>query len=160
MVATESGTYPYTYTDNNGCTNTLVTVLTVNPIYEKVNQVNICQGTSYTLPNGESVSEAGTYPVTLQSSAGCDSTIVTYLTVSEVIEETVHASICQGASYELPDGVVATESGTYPYTYTDNNGCTNTLVTVLTVNPIYRESQPSEYLSRYILYLTEWRKCQ
>ncbi|MCO5248174.1 MAG: hypothetical protein M9887_04395 [Chitinophagales bacterium] len=64
--------------------------------------MNICQGTSYTLPNGESVSEAGTYPVTLQSSAGCDSTIVTYLTVSEVIEETVHASICQGHLMNYP----------------------------------------------------------
>ncbi|MCO5248175.1 MAG: hypothetical protein M9887_04400 [Chitinophagales bacterium] len=103
--------------------------------------MNICQSASYTLPNGQSVSESGTYPVTLlQSTAGCDSTIITYLTVSEVVNNEVHAASVKSASYELPDGTTVSEAGTYPYTYTDNNGCTNILVTVLTVNPTYEQA--------------------
>jgi hypothetical protein len=81
------------------------TNVTVNPLlFSTVNEV-ICQGESVTLPDGSTVSAAGSYDVTLASVVtGCDSTITTNVTVNPLLFSTVNEVICQGESVTLPDG--------------------------------------------------------
>jgi hypothetical protein len=57
----------------------------VNPIYNLFDTVSICQGRSFTLPDGRVVSTAGTYTSYLSTVSGCDSTIVTTLNVVNCI---------------------------------------------------------------------------
>ena len=75
---------------NSGC-------ITFNSSHEYI----ICQGTSYTLPNDSIVSTAGSYPVTLMSSYGCDSIITTQLTVLPVISLDTLVVLCEGDSLTI-----------------------------------------------------------
>lgn len=57
----------------SGCPLVITTHLAVWPTYSTTIQAAICSGESHVLPDGQSVSLAGTYPVVLTTSAGCDS---------------------------------------------------------------------------------------
>lgn len=76
------GTYIATISSPvTGCPQTITTNLTVLPLFTTQLQAAICQGESHLLPNNESVSATGTYPVVFSSSNGCDSIVTTFLTV-------------------------------------------------------------------------------
>jgi PKD repeat protein len=107
----------------------------VNPVYNSSKTASICQGNSYTLPNGKVVTLAGTYKDTLLSKKGCDSIITTTITVNPVYNSSKTASICKGSSYTLPKGEVATVAGTYKDTLLSKIGCDSIVTTNLTVNP-------------------------
>ncbi len=140
-LATVSGTYKDTLLSKTGCDSIITTTLTVNPVYNSSKTASICQGSSYTLPKGELVTVAGTYKDTLLSKTGCDSIITTTLTVNPVYNSSKTASICQGSSYTLPKGEVATVSGTYKDTLLSKTGCDSIITTTLTVNPVYNSSK-------------------
>lgn len=120
---------------------------------------SVCEGDSYQLPGGDVVTEAGIYTDTLVSSAGCDSVIVTELTLLPlpVADAGEDAGICPGGSVQLngAGGVeyawlpveslsaadiaspVATPDITtdYELTVTDANGCTDRDSVTVTVHP-------------------------
>jgi len=64
----------------------------------------ICSGNNYILPGGNSVSAAGTYIDTISSGLGCDSIIITNLTVINSFNTNVNFSFCNGSTYTLPGG--------------------------------------------------------
>lgn len=137
VLASTAGTYSVTGTDINGCTNTAsVIVNVIDPDTTNVN-ASICSGSSYTLPDNSTVSVSGTFPVTLTSSKGCDSVVVTNLSVLASYNINVDASICSGGSYTLPDNSVVTTAGMYSDTLIASNGCDSIIVTNLIVNPVY-----------------------
>jgi len=131
---TESGTYYDTLTASNGCDSILVTELTVLPVTTGNVQVSICEGESY-FAGGGFQTESGTYYDTLTASNGCDSILVTELTVLPVTTGNVQVSICEGESY-FAGGAFQTQSGTYYDTLTGSNGCDSILITELTVLPL------------------------
>lgn len=107
-----SGTATLTLTTTNGC-NTPVSsskTLLVHPSYSVPNPQTICQGESYVF-NGNTYTVAGTYSDVLQTANnGCDSTIVTVLTVNDpVLDTTVGVNGVTltangtGASYQWVD---------------------------------------------------------
>jgi hypothetical protein len=121
-----------------GCDSTITTNVTVNPLlFSTVNEV-ICQGESVTLPDGSTVSAAGSYDVTLASVVtGCDSTITTNVTVNPLLFSTVNEVICQGESVTLPDGSTVNVAGSYDVTLSSVvTGCDSTITTNVTVNPL------------------------
>ncbi|MFN8144586.1 MAG: T9SS type A sorting domain-containing protein [Bacteroidia bacterium] len=140
-VVTSPGSYPVSFQTFHGCDSVITTNLSVNPVFTVTNNVSICQGSSYTLPNNQVVSTAGSYPVLLHTTQGCDSLVTTVLTVGSSIINTIPASICQGESYVLPNGQTVTQSGNYPITYQTPSGCDSTVLTVLSVYPNYSQSQ-------------------
>ena len=135
-VVTTAGTYNDTLLTNLGCDSVIVTTLTVNPTFNQTVNATICGGDSYTLPGGGVVSIAGIYNDTLLTSAGCDSVIVTALTVNPSFNQNVSASICDGDSYTLPGGGVVTTAGTYNDTLSTSLGCDSVIVTVLSVTVV------------------------
>jgi gliding motility-associated-like protein len=139
-----SGSYAVTLTSSAGCDSIVTTNLTVLNVLTSTVNAQICQGQSYTLPDGSSVSASGSYAVTLTSSAGCDSIVTTNLTVVNVLTSTVNAQICQGQSYTLPDGSSVSASGSYPVTLTSSGGCDSIVTTNLTVSSILNSTVDAE----------------
>ena len=128
-----AGSYPVTLIASTGCDSVVTTNLTVvNQLTSTVN-ASICNGSSYTLPDGSSVNAAGSYPVTLNASTGCDSVVTTNLTVVNQLTTTVNASICNGSSYTLPDGSSVSAAGSYPITLNSASGCDSVVTTILTI---------------------------
>lgn len=140
-VVSTAGSYPVSFQTFNGCDSIITTNLSVNPVFTVTHNVSICQGSSYTLPNGQQVTAAGTYPTMLQTLLGCDSLVTTVLSVGQTIVNTINASICQGDSYILPNGQTVTQAGNYPITYQTSSGCDSTVLTVLSIYPNYSNSQ-------------------
>ncbi len=103
-VVSSSGIYDVVLQSVLGCDSTITTNLDVVPVLTSITNAEICNGQSYTLPDGSIVSAAGSYDVTLTSVAGCDSIVTTILDVIPVLTSTTNTEICNGQSYTLPDG--------------------------------------------------------
>jgi hypothetical protein len=82
IEVTSSSTTVLLYQNILGCDSTVTVTVLVYPIQETIIDVEICEGESVTLPDGSTVSAAGSYDVTLASVVtGCDSTITTNIAV-------------------------------------------------------------------------------
>ncbi|MBT3209574.1 MAG: T9SS type A sorting domain-containing protein [Bacteroidetes bacterium] len=135
---TVTGTYTDVLTTINSCDSTIITNLTVNPIYTTNVDVEICEGETYFVA-GADQTVSGIYTDILTTIDGCDSTILTNLTVNPVFTETVDISICSGETY-FAAGANQSVSGVYADVYTTINNCDSTIITNLTVNPVYSET--------------------
>jgi gliding motility-associated-like protein len=131
---TIAGNYNDTLTSVYGCDSIIITQLTVNPLYSTNNPQVICNGGSYVF-NGNTYTIAGNYNDTLTSINGCDSIIVTQLTVNPLYSTNNPQAICNGDSYVF-NGNTYTIAGNYNDTLTSINGCDSIIVTQLTVNEI------------------------
>ena len=172
-----SGAYGDTNVTGSGCDSLVIINLTVNPSSASTVNANICQGSSYTLPDGSSVNTAGTYPVTLTNHFGCDSVVTTILTVTNLnINVQGNGTLCSGQNngtinasttggsapynYVLslngnPVGNNSTgnftnlASGTYTIGVTDNNGCTATSSAAVSQNTDLQVAASETDLSCY-----------
>lgn len=137
----EAGTYYDSLLTTENCDSIIITELTLNESYSVTEDVSICNVESYTLPDGTEVSTEGTYTSNLNSITGCDSIIVTNLTIDVAFSETVEVSICSDESYTLPDGRVISEAGEYEVVLESIFGCDSIITTLLMVNPTFETSQ-------------------
>lgn len=87
----------------------------------------ICQGQTIVI-GGNPIATAGSYPVVLTNAAGCDSTIITNLTVKPTPTTVLNQTICLGQTF-LGYGV----SGSYVDTFAAANGCDSLRTLNLTV---------------------------
>lgn len=126
-----SGTYTDTYTSSSGCDSIVTTNLTVNTTSSENQAVTICQGQSY-FAGGSQQTTSGTYTDVFTNSNGCDSTVVTNLTVVSGFNTTIDTSICLGDSY-FAGGSLRFTSGTYVDSLLTSAGCDSIITTVLTV---------------------------
>jgi len=94
----------------------------------------ICNGDSF-LAGGAYQTTTGQYIDVYTGSNGCDSTIITDLTVLPDTSVTVPVLICDGDSY-FAEGANQTTTGLYFDTYTAVNGCDSLVITDLTVASI------------------------
>lgn len=119
-----------------GCDSLVTFNLEMLPSFSFELNPQICENSTYTLPDGEVVSESGTYVVTFEMDNGCDSTFTIDLDVEPVITVNQDASICGGEVYELPDGSFVSDPGEYEVQIPGSN-C-DTLYTIdLNVDPSY-----------------------
>jgi gliding motility-associated-like protein len=136
---TQTGVYIDVYPSANGCDSTRTLHLTVNPKKYTTFNPEICQGASY-LAGGKMQTKSGTYYDTLKTYLGCDSILVTNLTVHPLPAPSLGADrgICIGnmlvlnpgnfVSYQWQDGskvpsFVTNVIGTYWVSVTDSFGC-------------------------------------
>jgi YD repeat-containing protein len=138
-----SGTYIDTLATANGCDSIITTHLTAFSLEETSVSKTLCKNESYTLPDGEIVSEGGTYRDTLSTIHGCDSVVVTNLAViqldtSVVFNEQTLTSNQDDAIYlwlncdentsittEIAQSFTPGESGTYSVRI-EKDGCVDT----------------------------------
>jgi len=96
--------------------------------------VRLCTTTSYTLPDGNVVTQAGTYTSNVVSPTGRDSIITTNVTVSYTTSS-FQTSFCQGKTYRLPSGKIVSIGGTIVDTIRNSRGCDSLITVSLSVLP-------------------------
>lgn len=128
---TTTGIYKDTLRNQDGCDSVIITtsLLVFTPMVNSINKT-VCDGSSYTLPSGRSVSTNGIFRDTLKYSFGCDSIITNLtLTVIQTIKKETAAAVCYGQSYTLPSGIQVKEAGLYADTARSVNGCDSMIST-------------------------------
>ena len=142
-----SGTFNFNFQTDLGCDSNVTIDLQLFPEYNFTYYEEICDGESYTLPDGSSVENQGDYTTILQTVNGCDSTISVSLVVNELPELNIGlaSSYCPyegditlspapsggNLTGDLLNGFIleheGASAGVYnvSYSYTDNNGCAN-----------------------------------
>src|SRR5690606_19904438 len=137
-----TGNHTITYAINSSCGDTDSVIITVLSVPITNTTASICQGDSILL-GGSFQTTAGTYNDTLTAGAanGCDSIVITNLTINSVATGTASATICQGDSILLGGAYQAT-AGTYIDTLSGgaSNGCDSIISTTLNVNLINTNS--------------------
>ncbi len=141
---TDAGTYISNLTTIDGCDSIITTTLTILPVYDLLEDVVICEGSSYILPDGSEVTDAGIYISEFESINGCDSIITTSIEVGVVFTETLTPAICEGESYLLPDGTSTSDAGSYSFAFTSVLGCDSIIDVDLTVWPVYDLTEDAE----------------
>lgn len=140
----EAGTYDVVLTSVDGCDSLVTTELEIWPNFEVDEDVAICDGETYTLPDGTDVDATDTYTVTLQTVNGCDSVINTTLDVYPTYAQTIDAFVCGEGGYTLPDGTDVFETGEYDVTLSTTEGCDSVITTILEVQDLVTiDLQPS-----------------
>jgi hypothetical protein len=99
----------------------------------------------YALPWGNTVAQSGTYVHTYTNNAGCDSIVTAQITINTASDSTQGTTITATGSYTLPSGVVATESGYYSHTYSNQYGCDSTVTFYVVINQ-YNDSTQSNHV--------------
>jgi len=135
------GSYQYTggaYYDSlsttNGCDSIIITDLTVIPNYINNISAEICEGDSILLGGSYQYTEGLYYDSLSTSVYGCDSIIITNLSVNPGNTINAFAEICENDSIEL-GGAYQNSPGTYYDTLSSINNCDSIIITTLTVNP-------------------------
>lgn len=134
-ISSVPGIINYSFTpDAAGCAGTTENVLVnVLPVYSKQDSATICSGTSIFL-QGNYQTNAGTYVDTLPTIYGCDSIVITQLSVT-TITTNADTEICTGTSVFL-EGDLQHDPGTYFDTLITPSGCDSIIITDLTVHPL------------------------
>jgi hypothetical protein len=108
--------------------------LTVNPVSVSSISRSICQGSRFVYGT-QTLTSAGTYTNTVQSANGCDSVVTLNLTIIPNSASSISRSICQGSSYVFGTQTLRT-TGTYNYSFANNNGCDSIVTLNLIVSPL------------------------
>ncbi|HLU86350.1 MAG TPA: T9SS type A sorting domain-containing protein, partial [Taishania sp.] len=136
------GTYIDTLISTIGCDSIVTTTLIVNPIDTIVQSQILCFGETYSY-NGHVYAASGTYVDTLVAVSGCDSIIITELTIRPQIVVSNPQLICIGDSYTINNNTYF-NAGTYHDTLTSIHGCDSIIETVITFRPAILENNPQE----------------
>lgn len=80
-----AGTYTSATVNPNGCVHTITTNLSIVQATASSSTVELCGAETYTLLNGNEVSQSGEYNVMINNTAGCDSVITVYVSKCNAI---------------------------------------------------------------------------
>ena len=124
----ESGTYTYAYTNNDGCASVDTLKLTINLPVASTSSATACE--SY-IWNGQTYTLSGDYTQTFTAANGCDSMVTLHLTIYQPVASTSSATACESYTWHEQ---TYTQSGDYTYNYTNEQGCPCTETLNLTIN--------------------------
>ncbi|MCG6186811.1 M6 family metalloprotease domain-containing protein [Maribellus maritimus] len=130
----ESGIYAETYSTQLGCDSSFVFELRVNPAYDTLLEIALCEGESYQMGNTV-YDETGVYSEMFTSTSGCDSVVTLDLKIYPAVDTLLSKSICEGDSVVIGNSIYYT-SGSYKNILSSKYGCDSTVYLNLTVNPI------------------------
>lgn len=130
---TVAGTYFDSLVTGSGCDSIVILDLLVYDNFFSQNQVSICSNDSIFLQGAYQVTP-GSYIDSLQTSNGCDSIVITNLSIGQPFSINQSMSICPGDSAFL-QGFYQITPGIYYDTLQAVSGCDSIIETVLTVNP-------------------------
>lgn len=142
-----SGVFDFALQTVLGCDSNVTVDLILNPTFNIAYGAEICAGETFSMPDGTGVDNEGDYTSSLQTIAGCDSSITVQLVILPlpdismgttdgyclydgdiVLNPTPAGGTLSG---DLVNGNTLAHEGATPgnyevsYTFTDGNGCTN-----------------------------------
>lgn len=135
-----AGQYTVVITATNGCDSSVTVNLSLINYGNTVIDTVVCSGTIYILPNGFPALFSGNYTYTIQSSTGCDSTIITNLTFQPPQSSSYSSVICEGDYHTMSDGTIFSNQGSHSIILNTIHGCDSTVTVHLTVNPSYNDT--------------------
>ncbi len=133
-----------------GCDSIIQSDIEVLLTYNQSTNVSLCSGSSYTFADGtiqNNITADMTYTSALTSSAGCDSIIVTSISVVQDVITSESFDICEGSSYTFPDGSTQndiTNDIQQMSLLTSSEGCDSLVITNLYVYDIYAFNDSSQ----------------
>tara|TARA_B100000508_G_scaffold137355_1_gene131559 strand:+ start:72617 stop:74314 length:1698 start_codon:yes stop_codon:yes gene_type:complete len=104
--------------------------------FETSETATICQGDTYTFPDGTTSTSSTVHTSTLSTSGGCDSLVETTLEVVTSFNTSESATICEGDTYTFPDGTTATSSTVHTSNLVSTSGCDSIVETTLNVTSV------------------------
>ena len=128
-----AGTYNFTYQNSVGCDSFITVNLIEKQHTTTILNESFCQGTTYTLPNGNTTNIAGTYNFTYQNSVGCDSFITVNLTQNPTYSIFKQDSMQSGNYYTLPNGETTIIAGNFINNLSSIKGCDSVITISLSV---------------------------
>ncbi|WP_301929042.1 gliding motility-associated C-terminal domain-containing protein [Ferruginibacter sp.] len=132
---TSSGTYTAMLITSGGCDSVATLNLQVGDAAASITELTICSNQLPYTWNGNVFPIAGTYPVTLASSSGCDSVATLKLMVKDILTSTTNVNVCDKELPYLWNGKSYNTGGTYSVTIKTLAGCDSVPVLGLTVLP-------------------------
>ena len=126
----------YTIVINDGaCPKTITFSGCNNPCVPTMNNVStaICQGDSILL-GGSMQTQSGVFTDVFVTSQGCDSTVITTLTVNPFITVTNNHIICQGSSIQVGTSTYNSQ-GVYVDTLQSVSGCDSVITSIVFLTP-------------------------
>jgi subtilisin-like proprotein convertase family protein len=136
---TATTTYTVTMTDYVGCIGTGTVEVTVNPISNVSQSLNLCAGDSIVVGSNIYTTD-GVFTDLLQSSFGCDSTVTTTITLLQPSSGSQTLTLCSGDTLQVGGNSYFT-SGIYTDILPASNGCDSTVTTNLTILPAAAAAQ-------------------
>ncbi len=133
-IHTATGVFTDILTGFNGCDSVVTTNLTILPTNTFTQTITKCAGESIVVGSSNHQT-TGTFTDVLTSSKGCDSTVITHLTVLTPIVFTQADTICAGGRIVVGSSIHKTE-GTFTDVLTSFQGCDSTVTTHLTVKNV------------------------
>ncbi len=134
-------TTTYYVSGEGGCISTStcqtieITVL-ASPI--DTQSVAICEGSTYTFPDGtteDNITTNFSHNSIFNAASGCDSTIVTEITVNSPIKTQESINVCQGETYTFADGTTVEniqDDVNHASVFAATTGCDSTVVEFVT----------------------------
>jgi hypothetical protein len=134
-----AGTFIDTLSSPNGCSIQNTTVLSVNPSYHLSSTDSVCSGSDYTFADGtvlHNITNAVKHTSSFQTKMGCDSSIVTNISILPTYSLTLTDSVCMGSNYMFADGSIQsniTSTAMHTSNLVTNSGCDSIIVTTVNV---------------------------
>ena len=143
VTAMTTGSYVATTSNAVGCDSIINIELTVyeDTMLDTIS-ADICTGETYTFADVVAT-EPGTYPATLQSVTGCDSTVIIELEVLPLQEREMIVEICPGDTIQF-FGTDITLEGEYTERIQNVTGCDSIVTLILQFDPIVGDLELEE----------------
>ncbi len=131
---TVSGNFIDTLQSIKSCDSIIITNLVVNPVYQKNQNLSICQGDAIRVGNN-TYNVTGDYIDSLQTLRSCDSVINTHLIVNAIFSEIQNHSLCKGQSV-MVENKRYDRTGIYIDTLATAFGCDSIIKTQLFIDTV------------------------
>lgn len=141
QIVTSDLTQNSTIVASNGCDSVVITNITMVQSFTTNENIEVCENETVFYPDGssETITSSTTHNSILVSNNGCDSTVVTNVTMHPNYNVIEDVDLCEGDSFTYPDGASVnniTQSESHTSNFTSINGCDSIIITNLNVSPI------------------------
>lgn len=145
MIITEDVSYTSSLTSVSGCDSSITSIITVIPTESTFETIEACAGQTVVFPDGTSqiVDVAISHTSTLTSVGGCDSIVITNVSVITEFSSEENIEICEGNAVIYPDGTseTITSNTVHLSTLISIGGCDSIITTNVSMLPILSSSQ-------------------